>query len=46
MKETVEDYVRRLVDAAPPLTEEQRHRIAAILRTGTSAPTTKPTPGR
>ncbi len=26
-----EDYIRRLVDGAPPLTAEQRARIAAIL---------------
>jgi hypothetical protein len=28
----VDDYVRRLVDAAPPLTAEQRDRLAVILR--------------
>jgi hypothetical protein len=27
-----EDYVRRLVDAAPPLTAEQRDRLAVLLR--------------
>jgi hypothetical protein len=25
-------YVRKVVDAAPPLTDEQRNRIAALLR--------------
>lgn len=25
-------HIRRIVDAAPPLTDEQRERIAAILR--------------
>jgi hypothetical protein len=28
----IEDYVRRVVDQAPPLTEEQRNRLTAILR--------------
>lgn len=28
----IEDYVARVVDAAPPLTPEQRDRIAALLR--------------
>jgi hypothetical protein len=32
--ERLEDYVRRTVDSAPPLTEEQRARIAALLRSG------------
>lgn len=27
-----EDYVRRLVDEAPPLTDEQRDRLALLLR--------------
>lgn len=30
----LEDYIKRTVDAAPPLTEEQRARIAALLTTG------------
>jgi hypothetical protein len=28
----IEDYVRRNVDAAPPLTPEQRDRLAVLLR--------------
>lgn len=28
----IEDYVRRVVDNAPPLTAEQRDRLALILR--------------
>ena len=28
----LEDYVARVVDAAPPLTADQRNRIAALLR--------------
>jgi hypothetical protein len=28
----LEEHVRRIVDAAPPLTAEQRDRIAALLR--------------
>jgi hypothetical protein len=27
-----EEYIRKIVDAAPPLTAEQRARLAAILR--------------
>lgn len=27
-----EEYIRRLVDEAPPLTPDQRNRLAAILR--------------
>lgn len=27
-----EDYVRKLVDSAPPLTDEQRARLAALLQ--------------
>jgi hypothetical protein len=27
-----EDYIRRLVDSAPPLTAEQRDRLATILK--------------
>lgn len=29
-----EDYIRKLVDAAPPLSEEQRDRLAVLLRGG------------
>ncbi len=29
-----EDYIRRLVDAAPPLTAEQRDRLAVLLKAG------------
>lgn len=29
-----EDYVRQLVDSAPPLTDEQRSRLASILQGG------------
>jgi hypothetical protein len=36
-RRAAEDYVRRLVDAAPPLTAEQRDRLAVLLRS---------TPGR
>jgi hypothetical protein len=32
--ERLEEHVRRIVDAAPPLTGEQRARLAAILRAG------------
>lgn len=36
--ERLEEYIRRTVDQAPPLTAEQRERIACILRTpGTNA---------
>lgn len=31
------DYIRRVVDAAPPLTPEQRDRLAALLRGGDAA---------
>ncbi len=31
-----EDYIKSLVDAAPPLTDEQRDRLALLLR-GTAA---------
>lgn len=34
--ERLHDYVRRIVDTAPPLTAEQRDRIAALLRPGVS----------
>lgn len=27
-----EEYIKQLVDAAPPLTEEQRDRLASLLR--------------
>ena len=30
----LEEYVRKVVSEAPPLTDEQRDRIAAILRAG------------
>lgn len=30
-RETLEEYVRRVVDAAPPLTEEQGRRLANLL---------------
>lgn len=30
----LEDFVRRTVDAAPPLTDEQRARVARLLRGG------------
>jgi hypothetical protein len=29
-----EEYIRRIVDAAPPLTQDQRSRIAALLQGG------------
>ena len=32
----LEDYIARVVDAAPPLTVEQRDRLAALLRGGAS----------
>ncbi len=32
-----EDYIRKLVASAPPLTSEQRDRLAVLLRTGTAA---------
>lgn len=31
----IAEYVRKTVDAAPPLTDEQRERIAALLRPST-----------
>ena len=34
---TATDYVRRLVDEAPPLTELQRARLATLLLTGRKA---------
>ncbi|MBO1751714.1 hypothetical protein J4G33_07860 [Actinotalea sp. BY-33] len=30
----LEEYIRRTVDAAPPLTPEQRDRLAVLLRGG------------
>ena len=37
--EALERHIRRVVDAAPPLTDEQRARLAVLLRpdTGTAA---------
>lgn len=35
--ERLEDHIKAVVDAAPPLTVEQRERLAAILRTGSVA---------
>ena len=32
-----EEYVRQLVDSAPPLTSEQRDRLAVLLRPGGEA---------
>jgi hypothetical protein len=32
--EHLEDYIARVVDAAPPLTAEQRDRLAVLLRGG------------
>jgi hypothetical protein len=29
----LEDYIRKTVDAAPPLTDDQRARLASLLRT-------------
>ncbi|OCB25013.1 hypothetical protein A5674_22185 [Mycobacterium malmoense] len=34
----LEEHVRRVVAEAPPLTDEQRDRIAAILRSGQAVP--------
>lgn len=31
---TAADYIRRVADEAPPLTEEQRNRLALLLRAG------------
>jgi hypothetical protein len=33
----LEDYIRRTVDAAPPLTPEQRDRLAVLLRAPSDA---------
>lgn len=30
--ERLEEHIRRIVDDAPPLTDEQRHRLAQVLR--------------
>ncbi|WP_431920476.1 hypothetical protein [Nonomuraea jabiensis] len=35
--ERAENYIRRLVDEAPPLTAEQRDRLALLLRGGHTA---------
>ncbi|TFC20189.1 hypothetical protein E3O51_05595 [Cryobacterium sp. MDB2-10] len=35
--ERLAEYVRKVVDAAPPLTPEQRDRIAALLRPSVGA---------
>jgi hypothetical protein len=35
--ERLEDYLRRTVDAAPPLSAEQRDRLALLLRGGSDA---------
>ncbi len=32
--ERLADYIRRTVDAAPPLTADQRHRLASLLHGG------------
>jgi hypothetical protein len=37
LDQAAEDYVARLVDAAPPLTAEQRDKLAVILRGGDAA---------
>lgn len=31
---SIEEHIRRTVDSAPPLTDEQRGRLAALLRGG------------
>ncbi len=31
----IEQYVRKTIEAAPPLSDEQKQRIAALLRAGT-----------
>ncbi len=33
----LEDYIRQTVEAAPPLTDDQRSRLALLLRGGTAA---------
>lgn len=32
-----EDYLRRLVESAPPLTDAQRNRLAVLLLSGTAS---------
>ena len=32
-----EDYIKRLVETAPPLTADQRERLAVLLRAGVAA---------
>ena len=34
----IEDYVRRTVDAAPPLTDDQRHKLAQLLAAASRTP--------
>ncbi|MFD4551404.1 hypothetical protein [Streptomyces sp. NPDC058466] len=34
---TLEDHIKRVVDSFPPLTEEQRARLAVLLRPGMEA---------
>jgi len=34
------EYIRRLVDEAPPLTDEHRRRLVAMLHAGPTAPDT------
>ena len=41
--EQLEDHIRRVVEAAPPLTAEQRDRLALLLR-GSRADLTSPPP--
>ncbi|MGV0853881.1 hypothetical protein [Mycolicibacterium phlei] len=38
----IDEYVRRVVDAAPPLTVEQKSKLRILLDTRTSSMTTKP----
>lgn len=33
----LEDYIRRTIEAAPPLTEDQRRHLAALLGAGDAA---------
>ncbi len=40
--EHVEDHIRRVVDAAPPLTAEQRDKLTLLLRGATSNSPTPP----
>lgn len=32
-----EDYIRKLVEAAPPLTEEQKRKLSVLLNAGSAA---------